>query len=179
MEPRAASADAKPAETRRRAWPANLLAVFFVLAVGGVAAGLMSQQLRQERPDRAAAAPDGTSYPKIEVLAPSTEAAEQPRGQAAGGKMDDPILGLDRGDRLLVEAAGGVFVLALAVTVLRRAYPPRRLRLDSPAQWASMPWQSPGEAANPPHRQPSSSAIAAARLSAVVWGDHVARQHES
>ena len=175
MEPQPASPDATDAQARRLAWVGNLLAVVFVLAVGVIAVLTMSAQLRQGRPDRDADwAIDPDAFPKIAVVAVRADGSERRAADAMGGKGDLPALGLDRTDRLIGEAALGVLALGTAAAIIRRAYPPRRRPIDGKAKWANLP--DPPRASS--GRQTGSSAIAAARLSAAVWGDHVARREE-
>ena len=183
MEPQQGLRDARLARARRRAWLGNAAAVLFVLAVGGLAALMLSQQLRQDRWDREAHDGfDARAFPSTEP--PVARSADGPPtvADAGGGKAGVPGLGFDAADRRLAEAAGGILVLALCVTLIRRAFPPRERRGEAQEKWARVPWRSPVEAASPPRlsskRRPRSGAVAAERLSTVVWSDHVARQED-
>jgi len=178
MEPKArAYPDAKRARGRRRPWVGNLLAVFMVLTIGSLAALVLSHQLRQGHWEGAASpAIAQTNAPVVLV-----EGVERPHLEAMVGKAGEPppppAISLDDTDRLLIEVAGGVFVLTFVILLIRRLRPARE-PFEAGQKWASVPAEMEAMAPRAVMAQPGTSSIAAKRLSAVVWGDQVARQQE-
>ncbi|HEV2186388.1 MAG TPA: hypothetical protein VGR70_04230 [Stellaceae bacterium] len=82
------------------------------------------------------------------------------------------------GERLIGEAAGCVITLAVVLFGIRRR---RRLTVETRVKWVSAPRERVAVA--PPTRAApmpgaKSGSLAADRLSAVVWTDHVARREK-
>ena len=178
MEKARAYPDEKRAQGRRRPRAGNLLAVFLVLTIGSLAALVLSRQLRQGHWEGSASpAAAQTDAPVVLV-----EGVERPHLEAMVGKAGEPPppppVGLDDTDRLLLEVAGGVFVLAFIVLLIGRLRPARE-PVEPHEKWASVPAETGAMAARTAMTQPGTGSIAAKRLSAVVWGDQVARRQEA
>jgi hypothetical protein len=182
MEPMAqADPGERSANGRGRAWPANFWAVAFVLAVAGLAIMTTLEQLQQRRWEQERAAYDEAhAYRKIVARLARANDIEQPAAAAADGKAGRPAPETGDGTaRTLAEAAGGVLILVLTVALIRRSRPTRVRLIEAREKWASTPAlrAETGATLHPAPQRPSGS-IAAERLSAVVWSDHLIRQQD-
>jgi hypothetical protein len=171
----------RSAKGRGRAWPANLWAAAFVLAVAGLAIMTTVEQLQQRRWEQERVAFDEAhAYRKIVTRLARPIDAEQPVAEAGDGKAGRPVSETGDGTaRAIAEAAAGVLILALTAALIRRNRPARVRLIEAREKWASTPALRAEAAAtlHPAPQRPSGS-IAAERLSAVVWSDHLVRQQD-
>jgi hypothetical protein len=180
MGPKArAYPDAKRAQGRRRPRAVNILAVLLVLTLGSLAAIVLSHRLREGHWE-GAISPAATRTDAPVVL---VEGIERPHPEATVGKAGEPPPPppppwLDDTDRLLLEVAGGVFILAFIVLLAGRLRPARE-PVETHEKWASVPAETEALVAHTAMTQTGTGSIAAKRLSAVVWGDQVARRQEA
>lgn len=172
----------RSAKGRGRAWPANFWAVAFVLAVAGLAIMTTFEQLQQRRWEQERVAYDEAhAYRKIVARLAHSDGIEQPAAAAADGKAGRPAPETDDGTaRAVAEAAGGVVILVLTTALIRRSRPARVRLIEAREKWATTPALRAETAATlHPAPQRPTGPIAAERLSAVVWSDHLVRQRDA
>jgi hypothetical protein len=172
----------RSANGRGRAWPANFWAVAFVLAVAGLAIMTTIEQLQQRRWEQERVAYDEAhAYRKIVERLARSDGSAPPAVAALNGKAGTTVSETDDGmARILAETAGGVLILVLSGALIRRSRPARVRLIEAREKWATTPALRAETAATPhPIPQRPTAPIAAERLSAVVWADHLARQPDA
>jgi hypothetical protein len=151
-------ADVNSTPNQRPAWRGHLLAIFLIVAVGGVAVLAVSWQLQQQRWEKSAFdAYDAGVRPAL----------AQPITDASGDWI------------FAAKVAGCLIVFGVALAIQRR-----RAHSGPRQKWASLPSQPVTAAASGRRRRASRSrnnpgAVAADRLSAALRGDRVAQQQEA